>query len=106
RHTWQLALLLTDLQFQPQVFEVCVPVEMVDQRKSWVFAVIIDAGDIDEVVEPEVCFGEGANLGNSPRHENLAGHLATKLHWIRKRIAKLGFELLREVQSVHFRFEM
>ena len=39
-------------------------VELIDHCEAGICAVVIHAADIDQVVKPEVAFGEGADFGN------------------------------------------
>ena len=58
----QLGLSSLTSSLEPQMAAVPEAVELVNHRPARVVAVIIDAGDVHEVVEAQLAFGEGANL--------------------------------------------
>src|SRR5262249_42403530 len=102
----QLALFLADVRLESQMTMMAVAVEMVNDREARILAVVVDAGDVDEVVAAERLFGEGAHLDDPPGVRELQRDLAAELHGFGDEIVEPGFELLGKFESGHGKREL
>jgi hypothetical protein len=39
-----------------------IAVQVIDQRKAWVVAVVVDAGNVHQVIESQLFLGRGAHF--------------------------------------------
>ena len=60
----QLGFFLADLGFEAQFRATDQAAQMINDRPARVFAVIVQAADIHEVIEPQFLFGESAHFGD------------------------------------------
>ncbi len=76
-------------------------IQMIYKRKARLFSVIIDAGDVDQVVKPEDLLRVPANFPDSLRGFERQTDFATKLNRFRKAVLKLGPELVGKIEWGH-----
>src|SRR5437773_2160656 len=63
-HTRQFRLLLADIGLEPKIDGAPQAAKVVDHGPTRVVAVIVDAADIDQIIERQFLFRESADLGN------------------------------------------
>ena len=79
QNRWQRGLFLAHVGFDAQFRVVHEIAQMINQRPARVFAVIINAGDVHEIVEPQLGFGEAADFRDLLRVGQLDRDFAAKL---------------------------
>jgi len=78
---------------------------MINYRPARVFAVVVEAADVHEIIEAQRFLGEFANFRDSFRVGELDGDFAAKLRRFGERFPESSFELIGEVERVHFNHE-
>ena len=66
---------------------------MINERPARVFAIVVEAADVHEVIEAQFLFGEFANLRDSFRVGGLEGDFAAKLRRFGEHVPESGGEL-------------
>jgi hypothetical protein len=88
------AFFFGNLGIEAQIAEVAIAVKMINEGKSRVVTVVVDAGNIDEVIEAKFRFSEGANIGQPLGVGELECQLASELGGSGKQVAEPGLKLL------------
>src|SRR5579871_1091651 len=85
---------------------MAVTVKLVNDGETRVVAVVVHAGDIDEIIEAEVFFGDRADFGDTAGISDSQRDLATELDGLGDEIAEPGLELIGEFEGVHSRIDI
>ena len=78
---------------------------MINDRTAWIFAVIVRAGDVHEIIKPEMFFGIAADFNNFFRVGNLDGDFTAKFRRFGDEITEFSFDFIGGFESGHgFKF--
>src|ERR1051326_9199 len=94
---WQFRLLLAHVCFQTQITKMAISIEVVNDRESRVLAVVIDAGDVHQVIKSQVSLCEGANLRDLLRIAESERDFPAKLGRFRDIVAELAAQRHRQL---------
>lgn len=92
---------LGEICFKTQMLQVAVPVKLVNEGEPGLFAVIIDRGEIHEVIKPEFFFGERANLDDSLLVFDCQCQFSAKLDRSGDKLSKMFNEFVSQISGAH-----
>lgn len=77
------------------------PVEVIHDRPTRVVAIVVNARNVHEIIEPQFLLRERADFHDAFGLGEAQGDFAAKLRRLGNQISEPGFELFGEVEGVH-----